>query len=115
MNHYLLLHPRNYISAADLDGKDITVTIKSIAKEELIMEGGRKDVVPIITFEKATKRFCCNKTNAKSIAQQHGPDVDQWVGKQITLFPTTTKAKGETVDCLRIRPGKAFTRAAIAS
>jgi hypothetical protein len=114
MRHYRLLHPRNYLSAADLDGKDFTLTILSISHEELTMEGGKKDVQPVITFDKAKKKFVLNRTNAKTIAGQYGPDVDQWVGKPITLYPTTTKAKGEITDCIRIRPGKAFSRGEIA-
>lgn len=113
MRHYKLLHPRNYISAADLDGKDATLTIESIQHEDVVGESGRKENLPIVTFAKAKKKFILNRTNAKAIAAQHGPDVDGWVGKSITIYPTTTKAKGEVTECIRIRAGKEFTRATI--
>lgn len=116
MRHYKLLHPRKYICAADLDGKDVKLTIKSIDHEELVMEGGKKDVEPVITFEKAKKKMVLNRTNARRIAEYYGDDVDQWVGKEITLYPTTTKAKGGgTTDCIRVREAeKKFSRAEVA-
>lgn len=44
-----------------------------------------------------------NKTNAKTIAQLYGKRPSQWVGRWITLYPTTTEAFGKTEDCIRIR------------
>jgi hypothetical protein len=44
-----------------------------------------------------------NKTNAKAIAQMYGKRPADWVGKLISLYPGTTDAFGETVDCIRIR------------
>lgn len=113
MRHFKLLHPRNYISSADLDGKDVTLTIQSVAHEDLVGEGGRKDNMPVITFDKAKKKMVLNRTNAKLIASQHGPDVDGWTGKQVTLYPTTVRAKGESVEAIRIRPGTPIKRAGI--
>jgi hypothetical protein len=45
-----------------------------------------------------------NRTNCKTIASIYKtPFVEQWRGKSITLFVSTTKLKGEDVECLRIR------------
>jgi hypothetical protein len=35
----------------------------------------------------------------------YGKDTDNWAGKWITIFPTTTEFGGETVDCIRVKPG----------
>jgi len=43
-------------------------------------------------------------TNSKSIAKLYGPFIEDWAGKKITLFASTTRLAGETVECLRIRP-----------
>ena len=43
-----------------------------------------------------------NKTNAQLIAKQHGDDMESWVGKTITIYPTTTDFGGEQVDCIRV-------------
>lgn len=48
--------------------------------------------------------FAANKTNCKTIAALYGNNPHQWVGKTITMFPTTTDAGGETHDCIRVRP-----------
>jgi hypothetical protein len=47
-----------------------------------------------------------NKTNAKLIASHYGDDTDNWTGKEITLYPTTCQAFGETVPCIRVRGKK---------
>ncbi len=50
------------------------------------------------------KPFILNATNSKSIAKLYGPYVEDWAGKPITLFASTAKLAGDTVECLRIRP-----------
>jgi len=105
-DHYKLLFPSEYIGAHDLRGKDVTLTISGIRVEELKMEGGKSSTKPVVTFEVAKKRLVLNKTNAKTIASLHGPDTSLWKGKQITLYPTTTKMGPKTVDCIRIRGGE---------
>jgi N-acetylmuramoyl-L-alanine amidase len=105
-DHYRLLFPSNYICAADLRGKDVTLTIAKVAKEELVRRGGSVEVKPVVTFEKAQKRLVLARTNAETIAEIHGPDTSMWTGKQVTLYPTTTKMGPKTVDCIRIRGAK---------
>lgn len=104
MTHYKLLHPNDYLGAHDLDGKDYTLTIKEVLRDqELVMQGGVKEKKPVLTFTNAKKKIVLNKTNAKAIASLHGVDTDQWPGKQITVYPSKTKCGRETVDCVRIR------------
>lgn len=45
-----------------------------------------------------------NKTNAAVIARLYGNNPFKWVGKYITLFPSTTDSPQGTVDCIRVRP-----------
>ena len=43
--------------------------------------------------------------NARVIAGLYGGfDSESWLGKKITLYPTTTTFGSQTVDCIRIRP-----------
>lgn len=115
INHFLLLYPSRYLRAADLQGKDVTLTIRQKpAREELTGQGGKKERKPILYFEEAKaraardgeeeKRLVCNITNANTIAMLYGTDPAKWVGKRVTLFPTTTAVGGKTTDCIRIRP-----------
>jgi hypothetical protein len=59
---------------------------------------------PVIVFAGKKKKFAVNKTNGKTIAGMYGTDVAAWKGKQVTLYPTTTRFGGETVECIRVRP-----------
>ena len=57
------------------------------------------------------KPMILNSTNSKTIAKLYGPYIEDWQGKLITLFASTTKMAGETVECLRIRPKVAERKA----
>lgn len=103
MGHYQLLYPSEYIAACDLHGKDSKVTIEKVEVETITGSKGEKQARPVISFRGAKKRMVCCKTNAKTIAKQHGTETDAWVGKSITIYPTTCEAFGETKECVRVR------------
>jgi hypothetical protein len=108
-----LLFPNKYLKADDLDGKDYTLTISNITVENLQQTDGTKKSAVIVYFEETAqtakknnteeKRLVTNKTNAKSIAKHYGNETDNWIGKKITVYGTTCKAFGSTVDCIRVR------------
>jgi len=93
-----------YVAAFELKGKDVTRTIKEIKTEEVESNKGGKKRKIIIYFEGAKKPFLSVTTNNKTIAGMYGPDVSGWIGKSITLYPTTCPAFGEITDCIRVRP-----------
>ena len=108
--HFKLIYPTEYIKAPDLRGKDVTVTIARIRKEILVMEGGRKDEKAVIHMTNSRgvalgKRWVVGKTVLSQIAASTGSnDVGQWIGKQVTMYPTTCKGKaGEMMECIRVR------------
>ncbi len=94
--------PSKYVSAGDLHGQPARLTIASVRKEE-IGQGDDKQVKPVIGFAGKDKGLACNRVNWKAIAKGYGDESDNWIGKTIELFPTTTEYKGEIVDCLRVR------------
>lgn len=104
MPDYRQYYDRDYLAAFDLNGKDATVTIARVEGKELTGSGGRKAKKPVIWFEGKEKGMALNKTNGKTIASLYGNDTTAWIGKAITIYPTTTSMGGETVDCLRVRP-----------
>lgn len=104
--HWKSLTDRDYIFAFDLNGKDVTVTITKVVQGELTSSGGRKTKKPVVYFEGKAKGLALNATNARTIAAMYGNYVEQWIGKSITLYPTTTQMGGETVEAIRIRPSK---------
>lgn len=102
---YRSMFDNNWIKAWDLQGRDVTVTIEKV--EAGVLENRqeqKKERMPILWFRGAKKPLALNKTNAKAVAALYGKTVEAWVGKPITIYPTTTKFGRDTVDCVRIRP-----------
>jgi len=100
-----LLHPSDYVSAVELKGRDVTVTVKDVIREDLRMQGGKSERKPVVLFVETPKKLVLNKTNAAIIADLHGTEAKAWAGKKITLYPTKTRCGSQTVDCIRVREG----------
>jgi hypothetical protein len=92
--------PSRYYKAADLpvEGKLVTV-----AKLELEMIGTDRKEKYVLYFRHDEKQLVLNVTNWDLIAAFAGADSDEWVGKQIVIFPTTTAFGGKVTDCIRVR------------
>jgi hypothetical protein len=101
--------PSKYVSAHDLGGKTVRVTIDKIGVEELENDG-RKQTKPVIAFrEKTVKPMVCNKTNFLIIAKLHGDDTDGWIGKKIALHTEMVSFKGKVTESVRVtRPDQEF-------
>jgi hypothetical protein len=104
LTHWKKLVNPDYIGAYSLeDGKDLTVTILDVKREMITGDAGRKEECTVATL-KGQKPMILNRTNCKTIAAIYKtPYIEQWKGKKITLYITTTKLKSEEVECLRIR------------
>jgi len=102
--HWKSLVNPDYIGAYSLpNGEDITVTIESVSREMVTMAGGKKEECTVCKLVN-NKPFIINATNSKSIHKLYGAYIEDWAGKKITLYASTTKFAGELVECLRIRP-----------
>lgn len=102
--HWKRLQNPDYIGAYWLPpGEDVTVVIDYVVREQITGTGGKKEECTVAHLRDA-KPFILNATNSKSIAKLYGNFIEDWAGKPITLFASTTKMAGETVECLRIRP-----------
>src|SRR5687768_3981483 len=99
------LFPKEYLATEDLGGKEVTLTISKLVSEEVRTEKGEVDKW-IIHFKEmeervrkdrkqVNKRLPLNKTNAKSIQKLYGSETDDWLGKKITLYPTSCMAFGK--------------------
>lgn len=93
----------NYVKADDLRGKDVPVTIEKVQSEKLSLPGKRPSDCAVIYFVNAGKPLIANTTNLRTLRNKFGAKVAEWHGKQIVLYPTTTKLRGNTVPCIRIR------------
>lgn len=110
--HWKNLANYDYLGAYSLEGivKEITLTIREIKKERVTANGGASEDCIVAYFEETNecgvvvKPMVLNKTNCKIIEKIYNtPEIEEWVGKRITIFPTTTKFARDTVPCLRIR------------
>jgi hypothetical protein len=90
----------NYLKAADLSGRRVTVTFEEVTLEEMKGEGGKKLVA---AFAGKDKKLILNRTNADTITDILGTDeTEDWIGKTVVLFPSKTSFQGKRVDCIRI-------------
>jgi hypothetical protein len=100
--HWRILVNPLYIGAYMVQS-DITVKITKVVREIVKGENGKSEECTVAYLE-GTKPIILNRTNSKTITKLYGtPYIEDWVGKYITIYPTTTKVAGETVECLRIR------------
>lgn len=99
---------RFLIAEAFEPGVDKIFTIKDVLEEKIENPAnGTSDVRPVLYFEETDLQLGLNKANTDTLIKLFKTGfVDQWVGQKIQLFSTTTKAFGETVQCIRIRPFK---------
>ena len=92
--------PSKYISAADLQGRDINVTISQVIMEDLGDENK-----PVVYFAGGQKGWVLNRINWESVAFLHGPETDSWAGKTITLYNDPTIMFGnKRTGGIRVRP-----------
>lgn len=102
--HWKQLVNPDYIGAYALpDGEDLVVTIDYVQLEVVKGTGGKEEQCSVAHLV-GQKPLILNMTNSKTIHKLYGPYIEDWRGKQITLFASTTKLAGEMVECLRIRP-----------
>jgi hypothetical protein len=97
--------PSKYLKAADLKGKPRIVTIVMAPFEKLKGLDGKENRKIVLYFKNVPKSLPLNATNFDAVRDATGcDDTDDWVGKEIELYPTRTTMGGKLVDCIRIRP-----------
>ena len=97
------LYPSKYLKASDLQGREFHLVINNIQVETL-GTGDRAQQKPVIYFQGAQKGMALNRSNADEIANVYGLDTDAWIGKRITLYPSTTRFANQVVPCIKVRP-----------
>lgn len=95
------LYPGRFLHADILKGKKVTLTIKNVDIE--VLEGEKKkEPKAVVTFIERPLDLVFAKTNGHCLKRMFGSDPHTWLGKRITLFPSTTSFGRETVECIRI-------------
>lgn len=101
----------DYLGAYSLnDAQEVTLTISNVKRERVTNNGGSSEDCIVAYFEEKSvddivvKPMVLNKTNCKTISElYHTEYVEDWIGKKITIYATTTKFARDVVPCLRIR------------
>lgn len=102
--HWKQLVNPDYLGAYSIpEGEDLAVVIDSVGPEEITGTSGKKEVCSVARL-RGNKPWILNMTNQKSIARLYGPYIEDWQGKAVTLYASTTKLAGEMVECIRVRP-----------
>lgn len=96
-------------------GSDVTFRIAGTKGGELENpEMGKPKRTVMVTLAGVAKPWGLNITNAKSLEKLNGsPYPSDWTGSLCTLYITTTKNRGEEVECVRVRPRKPGKDAAV--
>jgi hypothetical protein len=95
--------PSKYLRASDLDGEDCVVRITGWRLDSPAEDEAEIVVVDVEEFDKPMR---INFTNGCVIAEMYGEEMDDWVGEDIIIFPTTCTFGRDIKDCIRVRKKK---------
>jgi hypothetical protein len=103
------LKTSKYLKKEDV-GRGVLVTIASLSRENVAMEGAEPEYKVAVHFQELDKPMVLNSTNGQLIAQIAGAteNIDQaWIGKKIVLYNDPNIAyQGRLVGGIRVRAPK---------
>lgn len=108
-----------YITAAELIGKEPTLTIDRVSLEQVESlkasgdEGGNgklKDRI-IVYFKEAKgdRGWLLNRTNAECIKEMWGRETNDWIGHRITLYTTNVRVGPKMEPGIRVKGSPELT------
>ena len=94
------------LSSSSMAERERILTIKSIGREEIVSNNGRKEVVPVCRFEEDVPPMALNKTNMRNMEAMTGSDkIEDWYGKKVVVYiQNNIKFGKDLVSGLRIKP-----------
>ena len=90
--------PSKFLKADDLQGTTRTVTMESVAMEE-VAPGESK---PVLRFVGIPKGLVLNKVNTATIVSAFGKETTTWTGHNLMLFAQTVAFQGRMVPAIRV-------------
>jgi hypothetical protein len=85
---YELLFPTDYIKHVELQGQDVTLTIAKVDLEDLQLRGtSKKKRKGVLSFKETPKKLVLCRENGETLKKLYGRDADEWIGKQVTIYP----------------------------
>ena len=93
--------PSRFFKAADIPPAGLVLQIAKVEHEKV---GPDQEDKWVAYFKGQEKQLVLNSTNWDlTAAALREDDSDNWIGKTIELYPTTTQFGGKMVDCIRVR------------
>ncbi len=90
-----------YISGDMIGSGSITLTIADVTMKSLSSQQG-DETKPVVSFRDRDKELILNKTNARFLAKELGPETDNWRGMRIKLIAPEISAFGRMVRAVTI-------------
>ena len=107
MTHWKKHFNYKYTGAYEMQvGEEKTLTFKNTKNELVKNERGEDNECFVGYFLESEKPLILNKVNCKSISKLYGPEVENWIGKQVIFYVRMEKSFGELIDVLRVKPIK---------
>jgi len=103
------MFPGRFLRGSDLKSP-ATVVIRRVVQERMYSRAERAEADKwVVYFEGARKGLVLNRTNAEKIAEIVGSrDSDDWIGRQVVLYPVEIEVAGARRPAVRVRaPGEA--------
>lgn len=100
-----------YLSAGDIEGRDVTFTIAGAEIRELPTDKGETDKAVLLLRGPGAKPFVLCRTNRECIQGMFGAAIRDCIGKRITVYATDVKVGKETKRGIRLRGSPDLPRA----
>jgi hypothetical protein len=100
------MFPSKYLKASDLNGRSVTLEIKSAPEEMLTGFSGQQEKKTVLYFTTSPKKLPLNKTNFEAVVDVTGEaDSDHWPGHRIEVYSVSTdKGPGVRIRTPAVRP-----------
>lgn len=82
------LYPGRFLKAGNVPNGKATYTITAVIRDQIEGEKGVEDKV-VMSFEEIAMQLVLPKVNAVAIRAMFGSNVQDWIGKRLTLYTTT--------------------------
>ncbi len=99
--------PSKYLKASDIPSAQFVPLMIDRVETEDVGSEGSPEHKPVMYFVGKEKGIVLNKTNAEMVAAAYGDETDDWHGKRVSIYSTTTSYQGKNVPCLRLAIPKA--------
>lgn len=96
------LNPGEYIKAGEFGGKDVTMTITAVDRNDFLKDDGTPEKRGVISFSETERKWVTNATNIQ-LLKALWPRPEDAIGHKVTLYAEKVKFGRETVEGIRVK------------